>query len=320
MNRRFLSGCLAVAVLASAAFAQAGGQAWGWVAPEEEEFAVRMPAAPLRALRVLPFGGDSKRRPRVYEAAGGGVRYWVLSFEKSGAPARSAGTLDEVINGLRHALRGTATGDYAIAHERDLTLDGRAGKQFILRSDKPVGTVRAYEAARHIYVLMTLGGRAGEPEVDRFFSSFTLDPQSQDTAQALKRVRQPLPEEVPDSLWPFLLEAKSMGVVLGDRGGAPAPSGRGKVVQGGVINGKVVKRVDPVYPPIAKAARASGMVVVQITVDEEGRVVEASAVTGHPLPQQAAVDAVRQWRFAPVRLEGQPVRVVGTVSVGFSLR
>ena len=100
----------------------------------------------------------------------------------------------------------------------------------------------------------------------------------------------------------------------------PPPPKRTAPVSGGVLNGKVISRVTPQYPPIAKAARASGTVVVQITVDESGRVVSASAVSGHPLLQQAAAGAVRGWRFSPTLLSGQPVKVTGTVTVNFTLQ
>src|SRR3712207_8126518 len=60
------------------------------------------------------------------------------------------------------------------------------------------------------------------------------------------------------------------------------------------LNGKAISKPQPAYPPIAKAARASGTVTVQILVDESGRVVSASAVSGHPLLQQAAVSADRK--------------------------
>jgi protein TonB len=87
-----------------------------------------------------------------------------------------------------------------------------------------------------------------------------------------------------------------------------------------VLNGKAISKPTPAYPAIAKAARASGAVTVQIVVDESGRVVSANAVSGHPLLQQAAVQAVRQWRFSPTLLSGQPVKVSGVVTVNFALQ
>ncbi|MDQ3134928.1 MAG: TonB family protein [Acidobacteriota bacterium] len=101
----------------------------------------------------------------------------------------------------------------------------------------------------------------------------------------------------------------------------PTPPPRPRApVSGGVLNGKATSKPAPPYPPIAKAARASGTVVVQITVDESGKVVSARAVSGHPLLQQAAVQAAYGARFSPTMLSGQPVKVTGTISYTFNLQ
>jgi protein TonB len=100
----------------------------------------------------------------------------------------------------------------------------------------------------------------------------------------------------------------------------PPPPKRTTPVSGGVLNGKAISKPQPAYPPIAKAARASGTVTVQIVVDEGGRVISASAVSGHPLLQQAAVAAARQARFSPTLLSGQPVKVSGVITYNFVLQ
>jgi protein TonB len=91
-------------------------------------------------------------------------------------------------------------------------------------------------------------------------------------------------------------------------------------ISGGVLNGKAISKPAPPYPAVAKAARASGVVVVQITVDENGRVISASAVSGHPLLRQAAVQAAHQARFSPTLLSGQPVRVSGQINYNFTIK
>ena len=101
---------------------------------------------------------------------------------------------------------------------------------------------------------------------------------------------------------------------------SPPPPPKKTVVSGGVLNGKAISKPQPAYPPIAKAARASGTVTVQILVDESGRVVSATAVSGHPLLQQAAVSAARQARFSPTLLSGQPVKVSGVITYNFVLQ
>ena len=100
----------------------------------------------------------------------------------------------------------------------------------------------------------------------------------------------------------------------------PTPEPKKTIVSGGVLNGKAISKPQPAYPPIAKAARAQGTVTVQIVVDESGRVISASAVSGHPLLQQAAVAAARQARFSPTLLSGQPVKVSGVITYNFVLQ
>ena len=88
-------------------------------------------------------------------------------------------------------------------------------------------------------------------------------------------------------------------------------------ISGGVLNGVATSLPQPVFPAIARAAHASGAVTVEITVDETGNVVAAHAVSGHPLLQAAAVTAARQASFKPTRLNGEPVKVAGTLVYTF---
>jgi len=88
-------------------------------------------------------------------------------------------------------------------------------------------------------------------------------------------------------------------------------------ISAGVLNGKAISLPAPPYPPIARAAKASGTVVVQVTVDENGNVISAHAVSGHPLLQAAAVAAARGAKFSPTRLSGEAVKVNGVITYNF---
>ena len=96
----------------------------------------------------------------------------------------------------------------------------------------------------------------------------------------------------------------------------PKPTPRAPI-SGGVLNGKAISLPKPGYPAIAKAAHASGTVVVQVLIDENGNVVSANAVSGHPLLVQAAVSAARSAKFSPTKLSGQPVKVTGVIQYNF---
>ncbi len=101
--------------------------------------------------------------------------------------------------------------------------------------------------------------------------------------------------------------------VAGD--GPMATKGRG--INGGVLNGKAKTLPSAVYPAAALAVQAEGAVAVQITIDEQGRVVNAAAVSGHPLLRAAAVEAAKLATFAPTLLSGQPVKVSGVLTYNF---
>ncbi len=88
----------------------------------------------------------------------------------------------------------------------------------------------------------------------------------------------------------------------------------------GVINGKATYLPKPVYPPPAIAVRASGQVNVQVLIDEQGRVISAQAVSGHPLLRSAAVSAARNTKFSPTKLSNVPVKVTGVITYNFEPR
>jgi protein TonB len=97
-------------------------------------------------------------------------------------------------------------------------------------------------------------------------------------------------------------------------------TGPGLVRAGGDIKPPIrTVYVAPVYPEIASRARVSGVVVVECTIDPSGQVTDARVITGHPLLDRAALDAVRQWRYTATRLNGVPVAVLMTVTVRFTV-
>ncbi len=97
----------------------------------------------------------------------------------------------------------------------------------------------------------------------------------------------------------------------------PAPTPPRAPISGGVLNGKAISLPKPSYPAIARQAHASGTVVVQVVIDENGNVISARAVSGHPLLQAVSVGAARQARFSPTKLSGQPVKVTGVITYNF---
>jgi protein TonB len=89
-------------------------------------------------------------------------------------------------------------------------------------------------------------------------------------------------------------------------------------VSAGVAVGLLLQRTTPVYPPIAKSAHVSGTVVIQVTISKNGSVGNLRAISGPAMLRQSALDAVKNWRFRPYMLDGQPVEVDTTVNVTYA--
>lgn len=132
-------------------------------------------------------------------------------------------------------------------------------------------------------------------------------------------------EALPDALVDVEEDADGSGAgdgLEGDAAEAPTPSDD---ASGGVnasraaVDHLAVSKPQPPYPPVAKAARASGRVTVRVTVDETGHVVSAEAVTGHPLLRAAAVAAAKQAKFTPLLQGEKPAKFSGVLTYNFVL-
>jgi periplasmic protein TonB len=113
-----------------------------------------------------------------------------------------------------------------------------------------------------------------------------------------------------------------IGGVIGGAGGAPPPPkpNVSRVRVGGAVQAaKLVNRVQPMYPPLARQTRISGTVKLHAIIGKDGTVQQLNVESGHPLLVQAALDAVRQWRYQPTLLNGEPVDVDTEIDVIFSL-
>jgi protein TonB len=112
-----------------------------------------------------------------------------------------------------------------------------------------------------------------------------------------------------------------LGGVIGGVGTAPPkPRQTGPLRVGGNVQAaRIVNRVQPIYPPLARQTRISGTVRLHAIISKDGTIQQLEVITGHPLLQQAALDAVRQWRYQPTLLNGEPVEVDTTIDVIFSL-
>jgi TonB family protein len=293
---------------------------WHEVAPPNEEFTVLMPISEQQIFRVMPLSDQLNIVRPVYEVFADGRHFIVVSFDKSereGQPVILK-TFDGFSKGFEYAVRQNLQRNLnSVEREEDFILKGMKIRPYRVRMNGIEGVARLYEAPRHFYAVMVLGETYGDDRVDRFLKSFKVktgepEPKKSDDADdmsALMTMVPPRPVDPtpqappPEGPWPIDRPA----------GALRAP------ISGGVINGNAISKPAPEYPAIAKAARASGTVTVQVTFDEEGKVISARAAGGHPLLQQAAVKAAYKARFSPVRLSGKPVKVNGVLTYNFVL-
>lgn len=87
----------------------------------------------------------------------------------------------------------------------------------------------------------------------------------------------------------------------------------------GVSQGLLIKKVQPNYPPLARQARIQGTVLLQAEISKDGTIENLRLISGHPMLAPAAIEAVKQWRYKPYMLNGEPVAVETQVQVNFTL-
>ena len=86
-----------------------------------------------------------------------------------------------------------------------------------------------------------------------------------------------------------------------------------------MLEGNLIRRVEPTYPPLARSARIQGSVVLVAVINKAGTIDNLHAVSGHPMLVPAAVDAVSQWRYRPYILNSEPIEVETQITVNFYL-
>jgi protein TonB len=112
--------------------------------------------------------------------------------------------------------------------------------------------------------------------------------------------------------------------ILGSSGPAVPPAPKlatpPRIKQGGTVTAaSIINQTRPVYPTLAMQARIQGNVVLHAIIDKDGGVAQLEVISGHPLLVQAALDAVKQWRYRPTLLNEEPVEVDTTITVTFTM-
>jgi TonB family protein len=202
------------------------------------------------------------------------------------------------------------------------------GGGYILTSRTIVVKNRLYIVAATTYGKNAPAGaaRLDDDDASKFLKSFTLSSghnaeHQADNTQPVSAMIEVTADGEVSRLLKALREKNELVIGMCEEGAKCEPvAGAGKDGKAEVQNGKVIDKPLPAYPPVAKAARASGTVRIQIVVDETGRVIAAQTLSGHPLLQAASVKAARKTLFTPTLLNGKPVKVAGVITFDFKLQ
>ena len=189
------------------------------------------------------------------------------------------------------------------------------------------GTAQVYATRKRFYAVVVLNTKKDDALSEQFLSSFYLPEKGMQPAANATIAETPAASGTSDGAKPAKREPvddaqRAEAATASDAAAQPKPSGdaapdpkaKRAPISGGVLNGKALYLPKPDYP---SGVDASGTVVVQVTIDEQGNVINAKAVSGPPALQQVCVNAALQARFSPTSLMGEPVKVNGVITYNF---
>ena len=331
---------LAITALPTDARAQASAAnliaEWETLRPEGEEFEILMPKNSTSDVTKEPYHKMTLTTRLYLSDHPSGTVFAVTSMSgiKANPALYSEGErINSYVDAFRRwfpvRLRGKdAVGKISLVGPKKL--NGHAGRNYNFVIGDLSGSLEVFATRKRFYAVVFLDKKKDLVNKERFLTSFMLpDKQSEPPTVAAETAPKPTPAETPAAT----AEGQKREAPAGSEGGTDAPetkpgetkpndpaaaTGQGRrPISGGVLNTKAISLPQPAYPAEARAARASGSVSVQITIDEYGGVMAARAVSGHPLLQPAAVNAALQARFSPTFLMGEAVKVTGTLVYNF---
>ncbi len=324
--RLSLAAVSVILCLATAAAAQSSD--WETLRPDKEVFSIEMPKGSTAETGKELYHKMELNTRYYISATQGGPVFAIASF--SGIPPNSPQytelqRLNSYVDAFKTLFPAKLKGKVApvklnIAGAKQV--NGNPGREYRLSIGDLSGTVHAFATRRRFYAVVYLNAKKDDEVQNKFLSSFVL-PDRVDQAPPTTTAQTPAPvREVPNTTVGAngveTPAAPNPAAKPGDAKTAEAEAKKPKSISGGVLNGKAISLPKPDYPIEAQNVGAAGAVAVQVTVDETGNVIEARAVSGHPLLQQASVTAAQLAKFSPTSLMGEPVRVTGVIIFNFA--
>ena len=266
---------------------------WKEFAPPDSGFKIQLPGKPKKMSSSTKIGKWSSLGVS-FDLQHAGAQYSLSYFDVAGLDEKSQ-LAQDLLNSLRQGMLTELSGQ--VVQEKAILWGGHPGRLLVVTTDK-------HQFVRSL--LVAVGQRL-----------YRFDAQTPGNTEAEQQTAARLfnsLEFIPLKPGRAVDEAVSRMEVVGPGSGSFA-----QLAQGGLLNGKAIKKPQPPYPSTAKLARVSGTVVVEIVVDEEGKVIAAQATSGPDLLRETCVRASREARFTPTTVDGKPVKVRGYITYTFVL-
>ncbi len=325
---------------------------WETIAPDGEEFTVTMPKNPTTEATTFPYH-KMELKARLYLAkspAGALLAITSLSGIKSDPSsysdfARFNSYIDAFKDFFPPKVRTKETALTKLTLVSSRPFHGHTGRSYKLAIGELNGVAHAFATKKRFYVIVSLNSKKDDELQEKFLSSFVLPERQKEQPKVASapnnaNVEQPIVENEQANENPTGQAMKQDPNVVqagteshtdnpaknvpggGNNNGnnnnnannnAKDPNAK-KPINGGMLNGKAIYLPQPLAVP----GEATGVVMVQVLVDESGTVIDARAVSGPQHLHAAAVTAARLARFTPTTLMGEPVKVAGTLSYNFA--
>jgi TonB family protein len=340
MYFRRLHWALAIVVLAAIAVSgqvqkSAGDWAeWETISPEGEEFTVSMPKNPTTEATKFPYHKMELNARSYLATKPNGPVFAIVSLSgiKSSPAvysdfARFNSYIDAFKDYFPPKVRTKETAITKLTLVSSRPFHGHTGRSYKVSIGEISGVAHAFATKKRFYVIVSLNTKDEKIE-DQFISSFVLperqaDPKvasapnaeqpGENAGQTAQNAENPAEKPLDPNAQPTGTEGNTEGEKPNNANNAKQPDAK-KPINGGMLNGKAIY----LPQPEVTAGEATGVVLVQILVDEQGTVIEAKAVSGPQHLQAAAVNAARLARFTPTTLMGEAVKVAGTLSYNFA--
>ena len=299
---------------------------WETLRPEGEEFSVLMPKGSTfetskepyhkMELNTRTYLSNSKPGPVFAVVSLSGIKSNLALYTEM---QRINSYVDAFKTLFAPKIRKDVIAKLTLVGEK--TLQGNAGREYRMTIGDLAGTAQVFATRKRFYSIVYLSTKKDDAIQEEFLSSFVLPEKSGQLSATATAQPPKVSSEGPANAAPA--EAASAKPAASDKDPKPddphaaAEPGKHPPISAGVLNGKAISLPRPDYPAAAKAAGAEGVVVIQVTVDEQGNVIEARAISGPRMLQEVSVNAALQAKFSPTLLQGEPVKVTGVLVYNF---